>query len=103
VSRRRQELIVFILFTVFVEVWGTIFGTINTREKFLDKRCQLAEHEWARLKADNSLEFRNCHDFEYMNFTRQSVRAAQEHSTYLANGIRPVSIATKRSFISAPT
>ena len=44
-SRRRQELIVFILFTVFVEVWGTIFGTINTREKFLDKRRQLAEHE----------------------------------------------------------
>ena len=25
------------------EVWGKIFGTINTREKFLDKRRELAE------------------------------------------------------------
>ncbi len=33
------------------EVWGKIFGTINTREKFLDHRLELAKHEWARLKA----------------------------------------------------
>ena len=26
------------------EVWGTIFGTINTREKFLEKRLELAQH-----------------------------------------------------------
>jgi cytochrome c-type protein NapC len=68
------------------EVWGKIFGTINTREKFLDHRRELAEHEWARLKANNSLECRNCHDFEYMDFTRQSARAAKAHSTYLATG-----------------
>jgi cytochrome c-type protein NapC len=43
------------------EVWGTIFGTINTREKFLDKRLELAQHEWTRLKTNNSLECRNCH------------------------------------------
>src|SRR5262245_19405670 len=41
------------------EVWGKIFGTISTREKFLDKRLILATHEWARLKANNSLECRN--------------------------------------------
>jgi cytochrome c-type protein NapC len=68
------------------EVWGKIFGTINTREKFLGMRRELAEHEWARLKANNSLECRNCHDFEYMDFTRQSARAAEAHSTYLARG-----------------
>ena len=66
------------------EVWGKIFGTINTREKFLDKRRELAEHEWARLKANDSLECRNCHAFDYMDFTRQSPRAAQFHSTALA-------------------
>jgi len=32
------------------EVWGKIFGTIDTREKFLDRRLELALHEWARLK-----------------------------------------------------
>jgi len=68
------------------EVWGKIFGTINTREKFLAKRRELAEHEWARLKANDSLECRNCHNFEYMDFTAQSKRAAQMHSTSLASG-----------------
>jgi len=67
------------------EVWGKIFGTINTRDKFLDKRRELAEHEWARLKANDSLECRNCHNFEFMDFTRQSKRAVEQHSTALAN------------------
>jgi cytochrome c-type protein NapC len=68
------------------EVWGKIFGTIDTREKFLDKRLELAQHEWARMKSNNSLECRNCHEFDYMDFTRQSKRAADQHSTVLANG-----------------
>ena len=65
------------------EVWGTIFGTINTREKFLAERLTLAQHEWARLKSNNSLECRNCHSAESMDITRQSVRAANAHETYL--------------------
>ena len=68
------------------EVWGKIFGTISTREKFLEKRLELAKHEWTRLKANDSLECRNCHDFEYMDFTRQGKRADKAHSTQLANG-----------------
>ena len=67
------------------EVWGKIFGTIDTREKFLDKRLELAQHEWARFKANDSLECRNCHDYQSMDFTRQSPRAQNAHSTYLAN------------------
>ena len=67
------------------EVWGKIFGTIDTREKFEAHRLTLAQHEWARLKANDSLECRNCHGFDYMDFTRQSPRAAQAHSTFLAN------------------
>jgi cytochrome c-type protein NapC len=68
------------------EVWGTLFGTIATREKFLEKRLELAQHEWARFKANNSLECRNCHNLNSMDFTRQSNRAAQAHSTELASG-----------------
>jgi cytochrome c-type protein NapC len=68
------------------EVWGKIFGTINTREKFEALRIELAQHEWRRLKANNSLECRNCHQFESMDFTRQSKRAADAHSTQLASG-----------------
>ncbi|MFC3149592.1 cytochrome c3 family protein [Litoribrevibacter euphylliae] len=68
------------------EVWGKIFGTIDTREKFQEHRRRLAENEWRRLKANDSLECRNCHNFEYMDFTRQSKRAMEQHSTALASG-----------------
>ena len=65
------------------EVWGKIFGSIDTRDKFLEKRIELAQREWARLKANDSLECRNCHDFGSMDFTRQGRRAADAHSTAL--------------------
>lgn len=68
------------------EVWGTIFGTINTREKFQNKRLELAKHEWSRFKANDSLECRNCHNYEYMDITLQSSRASDQHQRYLASG-----------------
>ena len=70
------------------EVWGKIFGTINTREKFLEKRLELAQHEWARLEANDSLECRNCHSAESMDVTRQSKRAAEAHERFLFTGER---------------
>ncbi len=68
------------------EVWGMIFGTISTREKFLEKRLELASHEWVRFKANNSLECRNCHDTDSMDFTRQSKRAVEQHERFLITG-----------------
>ncbi|SEL58381.1 NapC/NirT family cytochrome c [Halomonas daqiaonensis] len=68
------------------EVWGWVFGTIDTEEEFEAKRRVLAEREWARLEANDSLECRNCHEFDYMDFTRQSPRATDAHSTSLASG-----------------
>ncbi|MCM8737520.1 cytochrome c3 family protein [Azospirillum sp. A1-3] len=70
------------------EVWGKIFGTIDTRDKFLAKRRELAEHEWARLKANNSLECRNCHSADSMDITKQGARAARIHEQYLFTGER---------------
>lgn len=57
------------------EVWGKVFGTIDTREKFLEKRLELAQHEWARFSANNSLECRNCHDYNSMNWDVMSDKA----------------------------
>ena len=68
------------------EVWGTIFGTINTREKFQAKRLELAQREWLRFKSNNSLECRNCHSEKAMDFTRQSKRAAEAHERLLVPG-----------------
>lgn len=57
------------------EVWGKVFGTINTREKFLAKRGELAQHEWDRFTANNSLECKNCHNYDSMDFDDMSERA----------------------------
>ena len=61
------------------EVWGTITGTIDTREKFEAKRLTLARREWARMKGNDSRECRNCHSFESMNAEAQKKRAARQH------------------------
>jgi cytochrome c-type protein NapC len=68
------------------EVWGKIYGSIDTRREFLDMRLELAKHEWARLKANDSLECRNCHSAVAMDLTRQTQRAAEIHTRYLVSG-----------------
>jgi cytochrome c-type protein NapC len=68
------------------EVWGKIFGTIDTRQKFQDHRLELAKHEWARLKANDSLECRNCHSAAAMDFTKQTRRASEIHAKFLVGG-----------------
>lgn len=70
------------------EVWGKVFGTINTRQKFLDHRLVMAKREWARLKSNDSLECRNCHSEVAMDLSRQSPRAADIHTEYLLSGQR---------------
>jgi cytochrome c-type protein NapC len=68
------------------EVWGKIFGTIDTRQKFQNHRLELAKHEWARLKANDSLECRNCHSAVAMDFTKQTRRASEIHGKFLVSG-----------------
>lgn len=61
------------------EVWGKITGTIDTKEKFEAKRLVLAEREWARMKAADSRECRNCHSFDSMDPEKQKLRGAKMH------------------------
>ncbi|KQQ11509.1 cytochrome C [Methylobacterium sp. Leaf122] len=68
------------------EVWGHIFGSIDTRDKFLNLRHRLAEHEWARMKANDSLECRNCHSAQSMDVSKQNPRAAAAHEKDLFTG-----------------
>ena len=62
-----------------LEVWGKLMGTIDTKEKFEAKRMELATHEWARMKANNSLECRNCHNFEAMSPELQKQTPYRKH------------------------
>jgi cytochrome c-type protein NapC len=62
------------------ELLHKALGSIDTPEKFQAKRARLAEHEWARMKANDSQECRNCHNYQYMDFTEQGARAVRTHS-----------------------
>ena len=68
------------------EVWGKIFGTIDTRDKFVAHRREMAEREWHRMKSNDSLECRNCHSAESMDLVKQNPRAAAAHERELFSG-----------------
>jgi cytochrome c-type protein NapC len=68
------------------EVWGKITGKISTPEKFDTHRLQLAMNEWERMKATDSRECRNCHDFESMMPEFQRPRARQQHLNAMSTG-----------------
>ncbi|MCC4265543.1 cytochrome c3 family protein [Oceanimonas baumannii] len=68
------------------EVWGKITGIIDTPEKFEAHRRYMAGREWQRMKETDSRECRNCHNFDYMDFSVQGNRATEAHSTSLASG-----------------
>ncbi|ELR67705.1 Cytochrome c-type protein NapC [Photobacterium marinum] len=50
------------------EVFAQLFGDLDTREKFEERRIVLAQHEWDRFSANKSLECKNCHDYDSMDF-----------------------------------
>ncbi|HIF9316259.1 pentaheme c-type cytochrome TorC [Photobacterium damselae] len=57
------------------EVFGHLFGTIDTKEKFEAKRMELAQHEWERFSANGSKECKHCHKYESMKWDEMSPRA----------------------------
>ena len=61
------------------ELWGKVTGSISTKEKFEAKRLELAKNEWARMKASDSRECRNCHSYEGMNAGIQDESAKTKH------------------------
>jgi cytochrome c-type protein NapC len=68
------------------EVFGHLFGIINTREKFLALRPKLAQHEWDRMSANGSAECKNCHSPESMDFAKQKEQAVSAHKSQLLTG-----------------
>ena len=68
------------------EVFHKILGSINTPEKFNAKRVELAQHEWARMKGNDSQECRNCHHFDYMDYSEQGRRGSARHQRAFQEG-----------------
>lgn len=61
------------------ELWGKITGSVDTTEKFEAHRLELATRVWASMKASNSRECRNCHDFDAMNKTSDKLIVYGKH------------------------
>jgi cytochrome c-type protein NapC len=61
------------------ELWGKITGSVDTTEKFEGRRMELATRVWARMKASNSRECRNCHNFDALNKTTDKLIVYEKH------------------------
>jgi len=61
------------------EMMHKILGSIDTPEKYEAKRLQLAERVWANMQKTDSRECRNCHGFQFMDFSKQGEDAADTH------------------------
>jgi len=68
------------------ELFHKILGSINTPEKFGNKRLQLAEYVWESMRETNSRECRNCHAFIYMDLERQQLTSRQAHKRAVDKG-----------------
>jgi len=61
------------------ELFHKMLGSIDTPEKFDAKRLELARHVWNNMKATDSRECRNCHDYKTMDPEKQQPRAQKQH------------------------
>ncbi len=57
------------------ELYHKAKGTIDTREKFLEKRLELARNVWKTMITNDSRECRNCHSYSAMHWEEQNRKA----------------------------
>ena len=68
------------------ELYHKALGSIDTQEKFENKRLKLATSVWRSMKATDSRECRNCHSFDFMDITKQESRSQKRHRTAVKQG-----------------
>jgi cytochrome c-type protein NapC len=62
------------------ELYHWALGSIDTPEKFEEKRLTLAKKVWQSMKETDSRECRNCHSWDGMSTANQKPRAAKQHA-----------------------
>ncbi len=55
-------------------------GTIDTPEKFDERRLYLAKRVWADMMGSDSRECRNCHELGHMDLDKQELSASRKHT-----------------------
>ena len=61
------------------ELFHKILGSIDTPEKFQQKRLTLAGYVWEDMRDTDSRECRNCHSFQYMALNKQQQASNIKH------------------------
>ena len=61
------------------ELWSKIAGNVDTRDKFEERRLDMANNEWTRMKASDSRECRNCHSFDAMRNSAETLPVYEKH------------------------
>lgn len=64
-----------------------ISPSIDTKEKFLAKRHELASNVWKKMKDNDSRECRSCHRADKMKVDLQSPKAQVRHAKGKAEGL----------------
>ena len=54
-----------------LELYSKAMGTISTKEKFEAHRLRMARSVWDTMRKTDSRECRNCHNFNYMDPSKQ--------------------------------
>ena len=65
---------------LFTHLFWHLTRTPDVPQQFENDRLDLAKHVWARMKATDSRECRNCHSFEGMALAKQSDDAQAAHA-----------------------
>ena len=73
-------------FEASFELWGSMTGKLDTKEKFEKHRYEMAKNEWISMKSTDSRECRNCHSREGMSKELQSEKAQARHAKATAEG-----------------
>jgi len=60
------------------DVLGWLIGSVDTDEKFEEKRLEMASREWKRFERDASLACKGCHDYAQMDFDSMSALAQKQ-------------------------
>lgn len=68
------------------ELYHKIMGTVDTPEKFEEKRLALAKYVWESMKSTDSRECRNCHAMESMDPEKQVRPAQRRHRVAIEKG-----------------
>ena len=68
------------------DVYHWMLGTVDTPEKFEERRLHMAETVWKMMKETDSRECRSCHEFSAMALDVQDKSARRKHQRAIKNG-----------------